>query len=179
MKRLFLAGAIAAALGLSACATPTPYQPLASKGAVRGGFTDVKVSSDRYRITFQGNSDTDRDTVERYLLYRAAERTLADGYDWFMLTNRATDTQRREISTPGSFNRWEPDWYYLGRGRWIVAPRTDPFWGGDYDRTEVTQFRATAEILLGKGKKPSADAGAFDAHDVQSSLAATIVRPTP
>jgi hypothetical protein len=171
MKRLFLASAIAAALGLAACATPTPYQPANRSG----GFSDLKVSSDRYRITFQGNSATDRDTVERYLLYRAAERTLDSGYDWFMLAGRATDAQRRTVSTPG-FSGWEPEWLYLGRGQWIIMPRSDPF-GRDFDRTEITQYRASAEILLGKGPKPANDPGAFDAREVQANLAPTIVRP--
>lgn len=172
MKRLFLAGAIAAALGLAACATPTPYQPV-QRGT--GGFSELKISSDRYRVTFQGNASTDRETVERYLLYRAAERTLDSGYDWFMLSGRATDAQRRSIASPG-FQSWAPEWYYLGRGQWVMVPRADPFWR-DYDRTEITQFRASAEILLGKGPKPVNDPGAFDAREVQANLAPTIVRP--
>ncbi|MEO0362560.1 MAG: hypothetical protein AAF322_15680, partial [Pseudomonadota bacterium] len=60
--------AAAAAAALAACATPTPYQPKTSDG----GFTESRVETGRYRVAFAGNSLTDRDTVERYLLFRAA-----------------------------------------------------------------------------------------------------------
>ena len=70
MKRLLLAAA--AALSLAACATPTPYQPLVRNGTATGGYTETRISSDRFRVSFQGNTITDRETVERYLLYRAA-----------------------------------------------------------------------------------------------------------
>ncbi len=44
----------AAALALTACATATPYQPLKTSGLDSGGFSELKISSDRYRITFRG-----------------------------------------------------------------------------------------------------------------------------
>src|SRR5579872_2803016 len=86
-----LVAAIALTAGLSACETATPYQPMAPHTKVWGGFTDQRIEADRYRVTFQGNSVTSRKTVETYLLYRAAELTLAQGYDWFEAAERHTD----------------------------------------------------------------------------------------
>ena len=37
-----LAAGLALSLGLAACETATPYQPLAASNAVSGGFTDQK-----------------------------------------------------------------------------------------------------------------------------------------
>ena len=51
---------ISLAAALTACASgPTPYAPA---GESRYGLTEQQVESDRYRISFSGNSLTDRDT---------------------------------------------------------------------------------------------------------------------
>src|ERR1700753_1116092 len=92
MKRLVIAGLAALALGgLSACETATPYQPLNPSAASAGGFSETKVETDRWRVSFAGNSMTSRETVETYLLYRAAELTVARGFDWFQMAQRNTD----------------------------------------------------------------------------------------
>ena len=61
----------AAAAGLlAACATQTPYQSASTERAY--GFQEQWIEDNRVRITFRGNTLTDRETVETYLLYRAA-----------------------------------------------------------------------------------------------------------
>ena len=60
---------------LAGCMTPTPYAPRTE--GQRTGYTDRALTQTRYRVTFTGNSITPRDTVENYLLLRAAEVTLA------------------------------------------------------------------------------------------------------
>ena len=179
MKRLILAAAAALTM-LSGCATPTPYQPLQVRGGTTGGFSETRVSSDRYRVTFQGNMSTDRETVERYLLFRAAELTRAEGYDWFALAHRDTERQVREYiiaDDPFGYDYWRPSWYYYGHGRWAMIHRPDPFFYQTYERRIIDQYRATAEILLGKGTKPANDVAAFDARDVLANLGPSIKRP--
>jgi hypothetical protein len=179
MKRLLLAAA--AALSLAACATPTPYQPLQTGGISNGGYADTRISSDRYRVTFQGNTITDRETVERYLLYRAAEVTREAGYDWFAMADRDTERQQREYVTssdPFGYSAWRPQWFYLGKGRWTVINTYDPFFARPYyQRHTVDQYRATAEIFMGRGAKPVNDPAAFDARDVIANLGPTLRYP--
>jgi len=67
----------ASALTLAACATATPYQPASEPGGY-DGFSQQMIENDRARITFGGNSLTNRETVENYLLYRAAEIHILD-----------------------------------------------------------------------------------------------------
>lgn len=180
MKRLFLAAA--AVLSLAACTTPTPYQPLQTGAIAGGGYTDTRISSDRFRVSFQGNTITDRDTVERYLLYRAAEVTREAGYDWFTMVDRDTEREEREYMTrsdPFGYYAWQPSWYYLGAGRWTMMPAYDPFYRPYYDRQVVDRYRATAEIFLGKGDKPADDPKAFDARDVMNNLGPTLRHPEP
>ena len=180
MKRLIIAAA--AALTLAACGTATPYQPLARGSAVSGGYSEVQVEPNRFRVTFSGNSLTSRETVETYLLYRSAELTLAQGYDWFALadryTNRDSETYADPIGYYGRFGGyWGPSWRYYRGGAWANwGPYgRDPF----FDVHTVTSYEATAEIQMGHGAKPADDRHAFDAHAVTANLGPKIVRPTP
>jgi hypothetical protein len=181
MKRLLLAAA--ASLALAACTTATPYQPLTTRGAVTGGFSEIRVTPDRFRVTFSGNTLTSRETVERYLLFRAAELTLAEGHDWFALADRHTDRQSRTYVTrdPFGYDMWRPTWQYLGRGRWVLWDPWGPrrFWADDIDVQRVDKYEASAEIFLGRGPKPVNDPAAFDAREVIKNLGPSIVRPTP
>lgn len=102
MKRLLIAGALAAATALSACATATPYQPaqFTRRGPVNG-FSEAPLTQNRWRVTFSGNTLTSREQVEDALLLRAAELTLQQGYDHFTAVNRATERDVRYSVSPG------------------------------------------------------------------------------
>ena len=83
LRKLLVAAAIVTTLATAACQSgPTPYQPGAGRDL---GYTESRIENDRYRIAFKGNSLTDRETVENYMLYRAAELTLQNGYDTLRL----------------------------------------------------------------------------------------------
>src|ERR1700749_4030894 len=86
-----LALAVALAATLAGCATPTPYPPISAGSASSGGYSEVRVEPNRWRVTFAGNSLTSRGTVEGYLLFRAAELTVQQGFDWFSIVDRNTD----------------------------------------------------------------------------------------
>lgn len=181
MKRLILTAAAVLALGgaLAGCETATPYQPLSSSSATQaGGFTDQRLDADHWRVGFQGNSLTSRKTVENYLLYRAAELTLAQGFDWFETVDRHTD-KKTETWGPDPFGYgpgWRPYWRYYGRGGWRGW---DPYWGDPFFDIQTTeQFEASAEIVMGHGEKPAGDGRALNAHEVVSNLQAQVVRPT-
>ena len=85
MSRIRFVSALAALAVLGACATATPYQ-----AALDGqkGYANQQIESNRWQISFAGNSLTDRKTVETYLLYRAAELTDQEGYDYFQVIQR-------------------------------------------------------------------------------------------
>lgn len=163
---------ISLAAALTACASgPTPYAPA---GESRYGLTEQQVESDRFRISFSGNSLTDRDTVETYLLYRAAELTLDQGYDYFRLTQRDTesDTQLVGSSTYDRFGlRYR---YYHPAYGWYG--RYDPFWN-DVNIREVTRYEAMAEIVLGRGAIPDTP-DAFNAREVIANLGPRVQRPS-
>jgi hypothetical protein len=186
-----IAAAASAALALTACATATPYQPLQRGSAVSGGFSEQQVESNRWRIAFTGNSLTSRETVERYLLYRAAELTLTQGYDWFEMVDRQTNRDTRYYPDPfydswgGWGGWWGPSWRVYHRGYWGGWSPWGRwgYWGGrpwggsSFDYDAVTRYEANAEIFMGRGPKPAESRRAFDARDVERRLGPSIVRP--
>lgn len=186
---LALAASLALATGLAGCMTATPYQPLAHGHAGQGGYSETRIEPDRWRVTFAGNAVTHRETVEGYLLYRAAELTLQNGYDWFSIVDRQTDREARTYVDPDPFYRpwygtgftyWRPAWRYRGRG--FGWRSWDPFYGDPFfaDTTDVhtiENFEASAEIVTHKGAKPADDPRAFDAHAVAETLKPKILYP--
>ncbi|WP_396592942.1 CC0125/CC1285 family lipoprotein [Brevundimonas sp. R86498] len=79
--------AIAAALSLGACASLAPYGP--QRGPGGQGFSEQRIESDRYRVTYSGVGAPG--PVADMALLRAAELTLDQGYDWFEVTQRYID----------------------------------------------------------------------------------------
>ena len=186
MKKTLLALAAVAALGgLAACQTATPYQPLRPGAVGAGGYSEVRLEQDRWRVTFQGNSLTSRETVESYLLYRAAELTLAQGFDWFETVERKTDKHTETFAQPDPFYGrygfgWHPYWRYYGGGfgwRHWDPFWGDPFWADSIDVQTVEKYEASSEIIMRHGPKPASDPRAFDAHDVTANLGPHLVRP--
>ena len=193
MRKLVIAGLLAITAGLAGCTTATPYQPDLRGSQVSGGFSETRVTNDRFRVQFRGNTLTSRDTVERYLLSRAAELTLAQGYDWFEIDDRRTDrTQRTYVDPPmgprmgwgggWGYGFWQPSWRYYGAGfgwRSWDPYFGDPFFADRMDIRTVQQFEAGAEIILHRGPTPEGSARAFDARQVKQNLEPTIIRPQP
>lgn len=193
-------GSLAAFTLISACASSTPYQ-----AAVDGkyGFAQQQIEDDRWTVSFAGNSLTDRQKVETYLLFRAAELTQQQGYDHFRVSDSDTNANRRIIASPSAFHdpfysgfacnyryfgprgRLYPTSFYRSRGSRSAFHRArfgyyDPFFDGfgrgAYDYREVTRYDATAEIIMGIGDKPD-DPAYFSADQVLKNLAGIIERP--
>lgn len=184
-------GALLVVMALSACATATPYQPSVPGRAAGGGFSEQRVEANRFRVTFSGNSLTSRETVESYLLYRAAELTVAQGYDWFAIADRNTDRKASSyLQTDPFYNSWygsnfghfAPTWRYFGGGHgWNSwnPHMGSPFFASRVDIRTIEKFEATAEIVLGRGAKPAEDPTAFEARAVLENLGPRIQRPAP
>ncbi len=190
-KTAAIVASLALAGLLSACATATPYQPNIPGQATSGGYSEQRVEGNRFRVNFAGNSLTSRETVEGYLLYRAAELTVQEGYDWFSIADRNVERDRRTyierdpLYSPWygpSYGYWRPSWRYYGGG---FGWRTwDPYWGSPFwaDRMDVRtvdKYEASAEIVMGRGPKPADDVRAFEARAVIANLGPRIVRPAP
>ncbi len=191
------AAAIGLATLLAGCETATPYQPLQKGSATAGGYSDQRLDENHYRVSFQGNTVTPRATVETFLLYRAAELTVSQGFDWFATEERHTDKDQRSYYNadpfygPGygyGFGYFRPYWSFYGGGGFGRGFGRGFYGGGFYgggfggfddgEIQTVQKFQATAEIVMHKGPKPQGDPRAFDARGVISNLSAKVQRPT-
>jgi hypothetical protein len=173
--------AVAAALTLSACETATPFQP-ATKAIAGYGYSERRIEDVRWTVSFAGNSVTSRQTVESYMLYRAAQLTLDNGYDWFETLDRHTQDKTEVVG--GAYDPWwgpygpywRPHWRYYGRGGW--GP-WGPGWGPDWDTSTITRYEASTEIVMHHGPKPADNPRALNAHEVLTNLGPHIALPAP
>lgn len=167
----------AAVLTLGACSTPTLYQPAGPNGY---GFNEQQIEGNRFIITFQGNSLTPRETVEQYLLYRAAELTLEARNDFFVIVREDTerDTTYRWFDDSPYYG-WGPAYSWGGWYGW-----GGPHWGGSFglrsgSTTQSDRYTAYATILMFVGQKPApnVELNAYDAREVMRSIGPRILRP--
>lgn len=192
-----LAFAASAAL-LTACATATPYQP-ASKPGGFDGFSQTMIENDRARVTFGGNSLTDREEVENSLLYRSAEMAVEKGFSTFTLLEKDTEEKTRISASPGAHGFYDPYFdysFFRPRYGWSQGYRYSRFggfrgsrWGArgfrgygydpffnDYDVREITKYRTTAEVKFGYGSGRDSDR-TFNAKEVLENLGPLIKFP--
>jgi hypothetical protein len=155
-----------ALLVLAACAAPTPYVP-ADDGF---GYAEQQLENNRYRVSFAGNAATPRETVQNYLLYRAAELTVQTGHDHFTMAGSNLERSTRYFGTVdplfhrGFFGRHHDPFLHPGLGY------------STFDAHPVDRYTAFADILVFEGEKPAGDVNAYDARDVLRRLEPMIVR---
>lgn len=160
MKRLAILSLAASALALSACASLAPYG--AQQGPGGQGFSEQRIESNRYRVTYDGVGDPRR--VADYALLRAADLTTQEGYDWFEVTQSWTDGRpggaggvRPSVSIGGGTSRYGG---YSASGVGVGL-------GLNFSGPQPTS--TTLEIVLGGGRKPDRP-NAYDARSVQGSI---------
>ena len=177
---------------VAGCQTETTYRPATGHGFYSEGYSERQIEPNRFLVSFSGNSVTSRDTVERYLFFRAAQLTLQQGFDYFVMADRDTKLRSRTYTTPGfggpgwgygGFGGyWGPSWRYHGGG--FGWRSWDPYfgggygpWGGGFDVNTIDKFDATADIVMRKGPIPQGNVRAFDAHRVVETVGPTVVLP--
>jgi len=170
--RLILA--LAAAALAAACATTTPYQPADKRGL---GYKNQQLETAKYRVTFQGNSLVDRATAENYVLLRAAQVTLENGFDSFEIVSQNADglSTYRTSGTSLGFGGLGGGGLFYGGGFGYGG------FGGLASNTSTTResrsYVVGAVIEARKGPKPADNPMAFDARSVIESIGPTIAGP--
>ena len=157
MKRLILP--LLASLSLAACATaPTVYQPAAGPRAV--GYSEYRIEPGRYRITFQGGPGAPAQYVMDLALLRAADLAIADGYDWFRISDRFLQGRpdngpRLSLGVGGaSFGRHSAVGVGVSNGISL---------GGG------PSVASTIEVVMGKGERPRGG-DVYDARALRENL---------
>ncbi|WP_374579303.1 hypothetical protein [Phenylobacterium sp.] len=163
MKRPLAASLFA--LALAACATaPTIYGPATGPSSV--GFSEQRIETGRYRVTFRGGPGAPAAQVADYALLRAADLAIADGYDWFRVVDRYTAQSgegggpRVSIGAGGGSGG-----YRSGVG---VGLGTSFNLGGG---PAIVQ---SIEVLMGKGRPAPAGPEVYDAREVRRTVGTRI-----
>lgn len=176
-RMAILTAASLCVLWLSACATATPYQPATKKSY---GYSEEKLEDNRYKVSFSGNSLTDQRTVADYLLYRAAELTVDAGKDYFVVTDRNTNADRKLTPYYDDFGYYPgPFWPYPYYG--YYSHFYPPYYGydgfGPYSYRSSVRYDMTLEIVMYSGHKPANNPNAYDARDVMKTIGPRVTRP--
>ncbi len=163
-------------LVVAACQVPTPYKAAVTQ--FDDGYSTQQIESNRFRISFRGNSLTARQTVDTYMLYRAAEVTLQSGGDYFIVVNKDVDKNT-------AYENYGDDlaWGWGGGWGWrhgFGGPGFGGGFGGGVDYTRpINSYDAIADIVTYRGPKPAGNPNAYDAHEVLKAIGPTIVRIAP
>ena len=164
MNRLSLAAVAVAALSLTACASLAPYGP--QQSANGQGFSEQRIESNRYRITYRGVGDPR--PVADYALLRAADLTLEQRHDWFEVTQRWIDGRpdsaggmRPSVSIGGGTSR------YSGRHGGFSTSGVGVGVGLNFEGPSPTS--TVLEIIMGDGQKPDRPE-VYDARGVRDAL---------
>jgi hypothetical protein len=132
---------------LTGCGLVSPlYVPY--NGKYGFGYTDNKIENDRFQVTYDGNLATETTTAINYLLYRCAELTVENGFDYFTVVKQTDE-------------KWELTSLSYGSGN------------GSVSKTSMPHF--IYMIRCGKGEKPNGD-NVYNAKEVMKNLEPTIKR---
>lgn len=156
-------------LVLVSCATAvgTSYGPADQKGF---GYTDTRIESDRFRITFSGDGATPVDVVEDYALLRAAELTLENEYEWFRIVAR--DVAREDKGGVGVGAG-------VGSGSYGRRGGVGVNVGGNLGTIGSKRFfTVRMEVLLGRGDIPD-DGEVYSAQAVIDSIGSRLAPTEP
>ena len=160
MKRLTFSLIAVSALALSACASLAPYGPQQS---ARGqGFSEQQIETNRFRVTYNGVGAVG--PVADRALFRAAQLTVDQGYDWFEVTQRWIDGR------PDSAGGVRPSVSIgAGSGRYGGWSTSGVGVGLGFDLSGPQPTSTTLEIVMGRGAKPDRP-DAYDARRVQDAI---------
>ena len=150
----------AAALSLGACASLQPYGPAQSQSGQ--GYAEQRIEANRYRITYRGVGAPG--PVADLALRRAAELTLANGDEWFEVTQRWIDGR------PDSAGGVRPS-VSIGAGSSSYGPyRSSGVGVGVGLNFSGPAATATVmEIVTGRGQRPDRTT-VYGARDVLETL---------
>ena len=164
----------AVALAVAGCSTPTPYGP-----ALDGkGYSERQTESDRFRVSFSGNSLTPRETVETYLLYRAAEITLQRGYDHFRIVEQDLESKTSYRNSFGATSG-----FYSRRSLGFRHGfHSFPYSFSTVTSRPIVSYEAVANIIVYSDAETNLersrnDDNSYNARDVVKQLESYIERP--
>lgn len=105
MKGLKLLLMFTVSFSLMGCATPfEPDSQTEPYNELMGGYSDERIDQNTAIVNFHGNKYTKIQTVYSYLLVRAAQVTIANGYDYFIITSTTLSPTDMSVRTSDTYS---------------------------------------------------------------------------
>ncbi len=166
IKKLLLLAVVVIAYG---CASQPDYRQ-AKKGGF--GYTESKLSETQYRVHFKAKG-SDKSKAMDYAMLRAAELTLLQGYEWFVVTDRETLVDKKTVQsapTAGFSQRYtRVTECGVLTCRTAYHPTTQFETGVFVGGSEQSEIESILSIELGKGDRPDSTTS-FNAKEVRANL---------
>ena len=151
-----------------------------------GRFASAEVGAGRFELTYSGQRFGSRDTVEHYLLFRAAVLARKNRAKSFLLLYLPSEAgpsvhpARPSWASGPDFGHWQPHWNYYVTGigwqpwhpEWGAA-----FWADEIDPARVQRYEAHAIIELIRDGRVPEDQPVFNASEVIKRLESISVKP--
>lgn len=157
-------------LGLTGCATGY------ARRGFTGGYSDMQLQDDIFRVTFSGNAYIGRGKVEDYTLLRCAELTLEQGYRYFIIIDERSGITTSSHTTPitaktrGSITDTSP----ITTGGSVTVVGSSASYSGKttYSGGQTYTFRkpSTRNTIKCFREKPNLPTMVYDAVQVERNL---------
>lgn len=152
---------------LMACASSPVYSPASDNGF---GYSHSQLDSNSYRVHFKMRGDDSKQAMD-YAMRRAAQLTLENGYDWFVINDQQTLTHTRENADPSISHSQT---MVVTRDCGLVGCKTRSY--PVHQTTFGTQLESSQSMVesiiairMGKGIRPQSDSS-YDALEVHKRL---------
>jgi hypothetical protein len=145
------------AIAVMLCGCATPY----GKYGLAGGYTDVRIDENTFSISVDNNGYTSQQTTSMHALYRAAELTVENGFDYFIIATGASNPKSGVMALPGSSTS---NTTISGYGPSASARTTTTY--GPTMFVPVVFPNAAMVIKSFRGTKPDNVSNAYDARTV-------------
>lgn len=159
MKKKLLNILLCVSAFLVGCATQ--YQ----KYSFSGGYTDVKIQDNIFKVSFYGNAYISKDNVQNFALLRSAEVALENGYSYFVVLEGESGTNQMLYTTPmtsrtyGTVNTYGNSGTYQGYT--------------NYSGGQTYSFNKPQTIFMIKGFKEKPEISysvIYDAEQIKTNL---------
>ncbi|MGQ4277508.1 CC0125/CC1285 family lipoprotein [Pseudidiomarina sp. E22-M8] len=155
-------------LVLAACASEPDYRAAEDGGY---GYTENQITDSQYQVKFKARG-TDKGAATNYALLRAAEVTLQNDYDWFVITHRETQVDKETVrNTDFAYPTSGDMMTYCNAIRCETRyyPRTAFSAGIHVGGRTDSDIVVTLDIKMGNGEQPESNYS-YDASEVRDNL---------
>ncbi len=153
---------------LSGCSLQPDYREATQGGY---GYSSFKMSETQYQVSFK-SKNTDKQEANNFALLRAAELTLSNGFDWFVVEGSELSTNTKIVDKGSRIKESGyqriTDCNLIGC-RISYNPSNQYKTGNAINDKEIRETQSILIIEMGRGPLPSSKKS-YDAKNIQETF---------